>query len=71
MSRENALRFLEKHAMSAERIEPLAEARRMVEAMEAFASAANGQATKIIIPSEIQSVAGLAAGLLESVKEEK
>ena len=40
-----------------------------LKAMEAFASAANGQATKIIIPSEIQSVAGLAAGLLESVKE--
>ena len=40
-----------------------------LKAMEAFASAANGQATKIIIPSEIQSVAGLAAGLMESVKE--
>ena len=42
-----------------------------LKAMEAFASAANGQATKIIIPSEIQSVAGLAAGLMESVKETK
>ena len=42
-----------------------------LKAMEAFASAANGQATKIIIPSEIQSVAGLAAGLMESVKEQK
>ena len=40
-----------------------------LKAMEAFSSAANGQATKIIIPSEIQSVAGLAAGLMESVKE--
>ena len=40
-----------------------------LKAMEAFASAANGQATKIIMPSEIQSVAGLAAGLMESVKE--
>ena len=40
-----------------------------LKAMEAFASAANGQATKIIIPSEIQSVAGLAAGLMESVKK--
>ena len=40
-----------------------------LKAMEAFASAANGQATKIIIPSDIQGVAGLAAGLLESVKE--
>ena len=42
-----------------------------LKAMEAFASAANGQATKIIIPSEIQGVAGLAAGLMESVKEGK
>ncbi len=33
-----------------------------LKALEAFASAANGQATKIIIPSEIQSLAGLAAG---------
>ena len=42
-----------------------------LKAMEAFSSAANGQATKIIIPSEIQSVAGRAAGLMESVKETK
>ena len=42
-----------------------------LKAMEAFSSAANGQATNIIIPSEIQSVAGLAAGLMESVKETK
>ena len=40
-------------------------------ALEAFAAAADGKATKIIIPSEIQSVAGLAAGLIESVKTEK
>jgi len=33
-----------------------------LKALEAFATAANGQATKIIIPSEIQSLAGLAAG---------
>ena len=36
--------------------------------LEAFAAAANGQATKIIIPSEIQGIAGLAAGLIESSK---
>ena len=42
-----------------------------IKALEAFTAAANGQATKIIIPSEIQSVAGLAAGLMESVKETK
>ena len=34
-----------------------------IKALEAFAAAANGQATKIIIPSEIQSLAGLASGL--------
>ena len=40
-----------------------------IKALEAYEKAADGQATKIIIPSEIQSVAGLAAGLMESVKE--
>jgi len=40
-----------------------------VRALEAFAAAANGRATKIIIPSEIQGLAGLANGLLESLKE--
>jgi regulator of protease activity HflC (stomatin/prohibitin superfamily) len=34
-----------------------------IKALEAFAAAANGRATKIIIPSEIQGLAGLAAGL--------
>jgi len=33
-----------------------------LKALEAFAAVADGQATKIIIPSEIQSLAGLAAG---------
>ncbi len=33
-----------------------------IKALEAFAKAADGQATKIIIPSEIQGLAGLAAG---------
>ena len=31
--------------------------------LEAFTKAADGKATKIIIPSEIQGLAGLAAGL--------
>ena len=39
-----------------------------LKAMEAFSAAADGKATKIIIPSEIQGVAGLASGLLEAVK---
>ena len=38
-------------------------------ALEAFAAAADGNATKIIIPSEIQGVAGLAQGIVESVKD--
>ena len=42
-----------------------------IKALEAFTAAANGRATKIIIPSEIQGLAGLAGGIIESVKEEK
>ena len=38
-------------------------------ALEAFAAAADGKATKIIIPSEIQGLAGLAEGIVESVKD--
>ncbi len=34
-----------------------------LKALEAFAAAADGKSTKIIIPSEIQSLAGLASGL--------
>jgi len=30
---------------------------------------ADGQATKIIIPSEMQGLVGLASGLVETVKE--
>ena len=39
-----------------------------IKALDAFSAAANGKATKILIPSEIQGVAGLASGLLEAVK---
>ncbi len=42
-----------------------------LKALEAFEKAADGQATKIIIPSEIQSLAGLAEGVIESVKDVK
>ena len=42
-----------------------------IKALEAFSAAADGKATKIIIPSEIQGIAGLAAGLVESVTGEK
>ena len=43
-----------------------------LKALESFEKAADGQATKIIVPSEIQSLAGLAAsfkGLLEDEKK--
>ena len=40
-----------------------------IKALEAFAAAANGKATKIIIPSEIQGIAGLAEGVVQSVKD--
>lgn len=42
-----------------------------IKALEAFEKAANGQATKIIIPSEIQGLAGLATGIAEAVKGDK
>ena len=37
--------------------------------LEAFEKAADGQSTKIIIPSEIQGAAGLAAGIAETLKK--
>ena len=40
-----------------------------LKAYESFMKAADGQATKIIIPSEIQGMAGLAASVKELVKE--
>lgn len=40
-----------------------------LKSLEAFAKAADGQATKIIIPSEIQGVAGLAKSIAEVAKE--
>jgi len=39
--------------------------------LDAFAAAADGKATKIIIPSEIQGLAGLATSIAELVKEDK
>ena len=42
-----------------------------LKALEAMQKIADGKATKIIIPSEIQGLAGLANGLVESVKEPK
>ena len=42
-----------------------------LKSLEAFMKAADGKATKIIIPSEIQGVAGLASSLKEIVTENK
>ena len=55
-----ALRLLTAAAPSAEVIQ--------LKSLEAFAAAADGKATKIIIPSEIQGIAGLAEGIIQSVK---
>lgn len=40
-----------------------------LKSLEAFAKAADGHATKIIIPSEIQGIAGLAKSVVEVTKE--
>ena len=40
-----------------------------MKSLETMAKVAEGQATKIIIPSELQSIAGLAAGIKEIVKD--
>ena len=42
-----------------------------LKALEAMQKIADGKATKIIIPSELQGFAGLASGIAESVKETK
>lgn len=40
-----------------------------LKALEAFEKAADGQATKIIVPSEIQGLAGLVTGIAETAKK--
>jgi regulator of protease activity HflC (stomatin/prohibitin superfamily) len=42
-----------------------------IKSLEAFAKAADGKATKIIIPSEIQGLAGLAKSVVEIAKDDK
>ena len=42
-----------------------------LKSLEAFAKAADGKSTKIIIPSEIQGLAGLASGVVEAAKKEE
>ena len=42
-----------------------------LKSLEAFQKAADGKSTKIIIPSEIQGIAGLASSLKEVITEDK
>ena len=42
-----------------------------LKALEAMQKIADGKATKIIIPSELQGLAGMASGIVESVKESR
>lgn len=41
-----------------------------LKSIEAFAKAADGKATKIIIPSEIQGIAGLTKSVMEVAKND-
>ena len=41
-----------------------------LKSLEAFGKAADGKATKIIIPSDIQGIAGLASSLKEIVSDQ-
>ena len=58
----DGIRFLNEAGTSKEVIQ--------LKSLEAFAKAADGQATKIIIPSEIQGMAGLATSLVEVAKKD-
>ena len=40
-----------------------------LKSLESLEKVANGQATKIIIPSEMQGLVGMANGLVEGIKE--
>ena len=40
-----------------------------LKAIEAMQKVADGKATKIIIPSEMQGLVGMASGIVETVKE--
>ena len=58
---EDGLRFLKESAPDSAVLQ--------LKSLEAFAKAADGQATKIIIPSDIQGVAGLTKTIAEVAKE--
>lgn len=60
-ARAEGIKFLKESAPTPEVLQ--------LRSMEAFEKAADGQATKIIIPSEIQGIAGLAKSLVEVMKD--
>ncbi|MDD4111901.1 MAG: SPFH/Band 7/PHB domain protein [Herbinix sp.] len=61
-ARAEGIKFLKEAAPSPEILQ--------LRSMEAFEKAADGKATKIIIPSEIQGIAGLAKSLVEVMKDQ-
>jgi regulator of protease activity HflC (stomatin/prohibitin superfamily) len=66
--------ILQVHKAKAEGIRMIREANAdeavlKIKSLEAFEKAADGQATKIIIPSEIQGLAGLATGIAETLTD--
>jgi regulator of protease activity HflC (stomatin/prohibitin superfamily) len=60
-ARAEGIKFLKESAPTPEILQ--------LRSMEAFEKAADGKATKIIIPSEIQGIAGLAKSLVEVMKD--
>lgn len=60
-ARAEGIKFLKEAAPTQEVLQ--------LRSMEAFEKAADGQATKIIIPSEIQGIAGLAKSMVEIIKD--
>jgi regulator of protease activity HflC (stomatin/prohibitin superfamily) len=60
-ARAEGIKFLKESAPTPEILQ--------LRSMEAFEKAADGKATKIIIPSEIQGIAGLARSLVEIIKD--
>ena len=70
---EAILKVQEANAMGIKMINEAAPSQAVIsiKSLEAFAKAADGKATKIIIPSEIQSLAGLVTSATEIAKETK
>ena len=65
----SAAKFSEPKSRTTEHHEAISRISRIMD--EAFEKAAEGNATKIIIPSEIQGIAGLASSLTGIVEDKK